>query len=171
MQGGWQPPPGGAPPGYPPGQGFAPPSPYGNPPGAQAPGLAPQYGHYEFNEYESSIIDKTATRAKQWGVISTVIGALQILGSCGMFSNATLATYLPTGIVAVVVGVTFIGVGNSLKAVTTTQGSDLMHLSQAMQKMTAAFTIEIVCTIVGFVLAAIALVVVLFFVIATAASQ
>ena len=190
MQGGWQPPPGGggygppgggggygapppggAPPGYggpPGGAGFAP-SPYA-PPGH--PGvMSPQYGTYEFNEYENSIIDKTASRAKLWGIISTTVGALQILASCGMFASATFATYLPAGIVAIVVGVTFIGAGNSLKSVVTTQGNDLMHLMQAMQKMSSAFIIEIICAIVGFVLAVIAMILLVFVFAVVAASQ
>jgi len=196
MQGGWQPPPGGGgygppgggygppgggppsaggPPGYgapPPGQGYAPPNPYGAPAGPPAMmGMTPQYGNYEFNEYENSIIEKTADRAKLWGIISTTIGALQVLGSCGMFASPSLATYLPAGIVAIVVGVTFIGAGNSLKAVVTTQGNDLMHLMQAMQKMSSAFIIEIVCAIVGFVLAVIGILLVMFVFVAVAASQ
>jgi hypothetical protein len=194
MQGGWQPPPGGggygppgggygAPPpggGGPPGYGGAPPgapgfapNPYGGaPPQMMGPGMmAPQYGNYEFNEYENSIIDKTASRAKLWGIISTTIGALQILGSCGMFASPTLATYLPAGIVAIVVGVTFIGAGNSLKSVVTTQGNDLMHLMQAMQKMSTAFIIEIICAIVGFVLAVLGMILLMFVFVAVAASQ
>jgi hypothetical protein len=160
-------------PGYgaPPGQGYTPPNPYG---GAQPPamlGMTPHYGNYEFNAYENSIIDKTASRAKLWGIISTTIGALQIIGSCGMFASPTLATYLPAGIVAIVVGITFIGAGNSLKSVVTTQGNDLMHLMQAMQKMSTAFIIEIICSITGFVLAAIALVIVMFVLVAAAATQ
>ncbi|MBN9166012.1 MAG: hypothetical protein J0I07_34000 [Myxococcales bacterium] len=190
MQGGWQPPPGGG--GYgPPGSygapptaggyggapsqmpGHAPPGPYGapqgGPPGMQ--GITPQYGTYEFNPYENSIIEKTASRAKLWGIISTTIGALQIVGSCGMFASAHLATYLPAGIVAIVVGVTFIGAGNSLKAVVTTQGNDLMHLMQAMQKMSSAFIIEIVCAVIGFVLAVVAMIIVMFVLVAAAATS
>jgi hypothetical protein len=195
MQGGWQPPPGGgggygppgggygAPPpggGGPPGYGGAPPgapgfapNPYGGaPPQMMGPGMmSPQYGNYEFNEYENSIIDKTASRAKLWGIISTTIGALQIVGSCGMFASPSLATYLPAGIVAIVVGVTFIGAGNSLKSVVTTQGNDLMHLMQAMQKMSTAFIIEIICAIVGFVLAVLGVILLMFVFVAVAASQ
>jgi len=197
MQGGWQPPPGGGgygppggghggpppgggppsmggPPGYgaPPGQGYAP-NPYGGPQGGPPPmmGMAHQYGTYEFNDYENSIIEKTASRAKLWGIISTTIGALQVVGSCGMFASPTLATYLPAGIVAIVVGVTFIGAGNSLRAVVSTQGNDLMHLMQAMQKMSTAFIIEIICAIVGFVLAVIGILLVMFVFVAVAASQ
>lgn len=196
MQGGWQPPPGGGgygppgggyggpppgggppgmggPPGYggPPGQGFAPPNPYGVPQAGPPGMLTPQYGNYEFNDYENSIIEKTASRAKLWGIISTTIGALQIVGSCGMFASPSLATYLPAGIVAIVVGITFIGAGNSLKAVVTTQGNDLMHLMQAMQKMSTAFIIEIICAVVGFVLAVIGILLVMFVFVAVAASQ
>jgi hypothetical protein len=181
MQGGWQPPPGGGygppsggygPPGYgevPP-QGFAP-NPYGAPHAAPPGMMTLHYGTYEFNAYESSIIDKTASRAKLWGIISTTIGVLQIFGSCGMVANPTFATYLPTGIVAVVVGITFMGAGSSLKAVVTTQGNDLMHMMQAMQKMSSAFIIEIICAIVGFALAVIAAILVMFVFVAVAASR
>jgi hypothetical protein len=133
--------------------------------------LTPQYGNYEFNEYENSVIDKTASRAKLWGIISTTIGGLQILGSCGMVASPSLATYLPAGIVAIVVGVTFIGAGNSLKAVVTTQGNDMMHMMQAMQKMSSAFIIEIICAIVGFVLAVIGILLVMFVFVAVAATR
>jgi hypothetical protein len=131
----------------------------------------PQYGNYEFNDYENLVIDKTASRAKLWGIISTVIGALQIMGSCGMFASPQLATYLPSGIVAIVVGVTFIGAGNSLKNVVTTQGNDLMHLMQAMQKMSAAFIIEIICSVVGFVLAVVGILLLMFVFVAVAATR
>ncbi|MBX3204633.1 MAG: hypothetical protein KF764_06160 [Labilithrix sp.] len=163
----------GGPPGYggaPPGQGFAPPNPYGAPQAGMM-GMTPQYGDYEFNDYENSIIDKTASRAKLWGIISTTIGALQVLGSCGMFASPSLATYLPAGIVAIVVGVTFIGAGNSLKSVVTTQGNDLMHLMQAMQKMSTAFIIEIICALVGFVLAIIGIILVTFVLVAAVAAS
>lgn len=134
-------------------------------------GMTPQYGTYEFNDYENSVIDKAAGRMKLWGIISTVIGALQFLGSCGMFVDAKYATNLPTGIVAIVVGITFMGAGNSLKSVVTTQGNDLMHMMQALQKMGSAFLIETICTIVGFILMAIVLVLVAFVFVAVAASQ
>lgn len=154
----------------PPQGGFAQ-NPYGAPQAAMPGMMQPQYGNYEFNEYENSVIDKTASRMKLWGVISTTIGALQIVGSCGMFASPNLATYLPAGIVAIVVGVTFMGAGNSLKSVVTTQGNDMMHLMQAMQKMSTAFIIEIICAVVGFVLAVLGILLVMFVFVAAAASQ
>ena len=41
------------------------------------------------------------------------------------------------------------------KLVSPLDGNDLMHLMQAMEKMSTAFIIEIICAIVGFVLAVI----------------
>lgn len=189
--GGYGQPPPGAPPGAPPGGmggppgygappgggGYQPPNPYGAPQGGPQMGqmgmgaMAPQYGNYEFNDFENSVIDKTAGRAKLWGIISSVIGALQLLGSCGMVANPSFATYLPSGIIALVVGITFIGVGNSLKSVVQTQGNDMMHMMQAMQKIGSAFMIQIIATIVGVVLLAIIMVLTMFVLVAAAASQ
>jgi hypothetical protein len=148
-------------------------NPYGAPQGMSgAPGMmSGSYGSYEFNEMENSIIDKTAGRAKLWGVISTTIGALQCLASCGAVANPTMATNLPSGIIAVVVGITFMGVGSSLKMVVQTQGNDLMHMMQALQKMGSAFMVQIICTIVGFVLAVLIFMLLAFVLVAAAASQ
>ncbi|MDB4941844.1 MAG: hypothetical protein JWP97_1378 [Labilithrix sp.] len=195
MQGGWQPPPGGGggqgygapPPGYPTGQqqGYAgtpsmnpyPPNPYGAPQQPGMGGMPPMmgggasYGNYEFNDTENAIIDKAASRAKLWGIISAAIGGLQVLSSCGAVANAGLATNFPSGVVAIIVGVTFLGLGNSLKAVVQTQGNDLMHMMQALDKMSSAFMVQIVCAIIGFVLTAIAFVIIAFVLVATAASR
>ena len=185
------PPPGGAPPGAPggppgygqppPGGGYAPQNPYGQQQGGpqmgqmgggMPMGMNPaQFGNYEFNDFENSIIDKTAGRAKLWGIISTVIGGLQLVGSCGMVANASYATYLPSGIIALVVGITFIGVGNSLKSVVQTQGNDMMHMMQALQKLGSAFMIQIIATIIGIVLVALIMVLAMFVLVAAAASH
>jgi len=180
MQGGWQPPPGGGsgygapPPGYgPPQPGYGPPGMPPNPyaaPGAQ-PTFGAQYGNYEFNELENGIIDKCASRAKMWGWISASLGALQLLGGgCGAFANPGMAAYVPAGIVALIVGISFIGVGNSLKAVVDTQGNDLAHMMSALEKLGGAFLIQAIASIIMIVLVAI---VVLFmvFAVAVAASR
>ena len=187
------PPPGGAPPGAPGGPpgygapppgagGYAPQNPYGQqqggpqmggmPGGGMPMGMNPaQFGNYEFNDFENSIIDKTASRAKLWGIISTAIGGLQLLGSCGMVANASYATYLPSGIIALVVGITFIGVGNSLKSVVQTQGNDMMHMMQALQKLGSAFMIQIIATIIGIVLVALIMVLAMFVLVGSAVAS
>lgn len=189
MQGGWQPPPGGGGYGAPPGGGgYGAPPPGGAPPGygappsmgfAQNPYGAPQmggamggsYGNYEFNDMENSIIEKTAGRAKLWGIISIVVGALECMSSCGAFASLEYAKNLPIGIVGIVVGVSFLGVGNSLKMVVQTQGNDSMHMMQAMQKISGAFMIQIICAIVGFALYMLVAFVIAMFFVAAAASQ
>lgn len=175
MQGGWQPPPGGG--------NFGPPRTSG-PPGSYVPNPyagptapSPQYppgqygGGYEYNAQENAVIDRTASRAKLWGYISTVLGICQILGSCGMVSNSLLGMYLPTGIVAIIVGITFIGVGNSLKAIVTTQGNDMLHTMQAFQKLSSAFIVQIVCALVGFVLAVVVILCAMLLFVASAATR
>jgi hypothetical protein len=132
--------------------------------------MSPQYGNYEFNEYENSVIEKAAGRMKLWAIISTVVGAIQLVGSCGMFVDPKFATNLPTGIVAIVVGITFVGAGNSLKSVVTTQGNDLMHMMQALQKMGTAFLIQAICAIVSFVLVIIVFALIAFVWVAAAAT-
>ncbi len=109
------------------------------------------FGAYEFNAYENTILSATARKARLWGVISTVVGALQVLGSCGMVYSPLYASGLPAGVVAIVIGLTFVGVGNSLRYVVVTQGDDIKHLMQALEKMSTAFTINIACTIIGVV--------------------
>jgi hypothetical protein len=133
--------------------------------------MGAQFGNYEFNDFENSIIDKSAGRAKLWGIISCVIGGLQILGSCGMVSNAQYATYLPSGIIAIVVGITFIGVGNSLKSVVQTQGNDMMHMMQAVQKLGSAFLIQAIAYIIYAIVVALLIVLLMFVFVAVAASR
>ena len=164
-----QPPGGGGPPGYggPPPQGFAP-NPYGAP-GAPQGLMQPQYGNYEFNDYENSVIDKVASRAKLWGIISTVVGSFYLLSSCGFFFKGDLLMNFPGGVVAIVVGIVFMGAGSSLKAVVTTQGNDMQHLMTAFQKMSTAFIIQIGCAIAGVALGFIVFMLLAFVIAASAA--
>jgi hypothetical protein len=131
----------------------------------------PSYGTYEFNDTENSVIDKAASRAKLWGIISIVVGVLQCFASCGALAKPDMATYFPTGIIAIIVGVTFLGVGNSLKAVVQTQGNDIAHMMQALQKMSSAFTVQIVCAILGFLLAILVFMLAAFVLVAAAATS
>lgn len=157
MQGGWQPP----------GPGPTGPTHYAGAPGgpAAAPGMpashAPgmPFGHYEFNPYENAILAKTAGRARLWGAISALLGFVQMGASCGMVARADLAAALPLGLIGVIVGFTFVGVGNSLRSAVDTRGNDLSHLMQALQKLGAAFMIQAVCTVLAFVMAVLVLVV------------
>jgi hypothetical protein len=111
--------------------------------------MTPMFGHYEFNAYENSILEKTAARAKLWGIISAVLGVIECLAGIGGIFSPSFLVPLPLGIVAIVVGITFIGVGNSLGSAVTTRGNDLMHVMQAMEKLNTAFLIEVICHLIG----------------------
>jgi hypothetical protein len=82
-----------------------------------------------------------------------------------------MATNLPAGIVGIVVGISFLGVGNSLKAVVQTQGNDVAHMMQALEKMGGAFLVQIICAIAGFVLTVIAMLIVAFVFMAVVAAS
>jgi hypothetical protein len=199
MQGGWQPPPGGGggygqPPGAPAGGGYGAPPPGGPPPGGApggygappaqpgyggapygggAPGAPPapvQWGGYEFSEAENAVIAKTAGRAKLWGIISIVVGSLYTLSTCGAFASPTFLTNLPSGVIGIVVGIFFVSVGNALNAVVQTQGNDIQHIMEALQKMGTAFLVQIITTLVGVGLAVLVIVLMMFVFAAAAAS-
>jgi hypothetical protein len=120
------------------------------------------YGHYEFSQMENQIIERAATRTRVWGIISIILGVLELLGTVGAIASPGLIIYLPQGIVSIIIGTTFLGAGNSLRAVVDTQGNDVPHMMTAIQKLGSAFNIQIIVTVVGAVVVALALVVVLF---------
>lgn len=143
------------------GYGQPPPNPYA--PAGAAPGMGfGGYGQYEFNETENATIGKTAGRARTWGIIAIIIGAIEVLSGFAFFVSPGLLLNFFTGIVQIVIGVTFLGVGGSLKSVVTTQGNDLEHMMQALNKISTAFMIQIIMAIVQAVLIAIGIVLVIF---------
>lgn len=136
--------------------GYGAPSPYAlQPAGAFAPPGWGGFGQYEFNELENGIIGKTAGRAKTWGIISIVIGALYLLSALFFILSPALLLNIAPGIGGIIVGISFVGVGNSLSSVVATQGNDVQHMMEATQKLGGAFLTQIIVTIVQVVLYAI----------------
>ncbi|MCH7716925.1 MAG: hypothetical protein IH876_12405 [Gemmatimonadetes bacterium] len=95
---------------------------------------------YEFTVPQNVIIQKTATYTKLWGIISIVLGALQIL-----------LGPLPAGIVSIVIGLVFVGVAGSLKAVVVTEGNDIDHMMAALKKLGNAFLIQVIAMVAAVV--------------------
>jgi hypothetical protein len=124
--------------------------PQGMPMGMPTPGYG--FGKYEFNDMENSIIAKTAGRAKVWGIISIVIGALYLFSALFFFLSPGLLINVAPGIGGIIVGISFVGVGNSLTSVVQTQGNDVEHMMQAMQKLGTSFLTQIIVLIVQVVL-------------------
>lgn len=177
-----QPQPYGPPPGQPP--------PYGSPAGTLPSGFGqpqqpmqqpyagapmPQvsyggYGNYEFNDMENATIAKAAGRARMWGIISIVIGVLYVISGFFAVAQPALLPNLASGAKDIVVGIVFLGVAGSLTQVVQTQGNDVQHMMQALDKLSTSLMVQIVVTIVGVVLGAILMVLGMIFFVALAAS-
>lgn len=172
--------------GPPPGQ----PPPYGSPAGTLPSGFGQQqpmqqqpyaggpmpqvsyggYGNYEFNDMENAVIAKAAGRARMWGIISIVIGALYVISGFFAVSQPALLPNLASGAKDIVVGIVFLGVAGSLTQVVQTQGNDVQHMMQALDKLSTSLMVQIIVTIVGVVLGAILMLIGMIFFVAFAAS-
>ncbi|CAN5592750.1 hypothetical protein BH09MYX1_BH09MYX1_29140 [soil metagenome] len=157
------------------------PSGFGQPGGGPMPqpyagGPMPQvsyggYGNYEFNDRENAVIAKAAGRAKLWGIISIVVGVLYTLSGFFFFLSPGLLTNFASGIKDIIVGIVFIGVAGSLTSVVQTQGNDVQHMMQALDKLATSLMVQIIVTIVGVILGGILMVVGMLVLVAAAASS
>jgi uncharacterized protein involved in cysteine biosynthesis len=129
------------------------------------------YGQYEFNDLENGIIASTAGRARLWGIISIVVGGLNTLAGFLFFVQPALLANLFSGIVSIIVGVSFLGAAASLSNVVNTQGNDVAHMMEALKKVSSALMVQIVTTIIGFVLALVAVALAVLFFAAMASSS
>ncbi len=124
-----------------------PPPPYGPAPGQQSP-------QYEFGPQENDTIRRVAGRASSWGAVSIVVGVFQVLGSFAAMRGkvGTGLGQLAGGIVSVLVGVAFRGVGSSFKAVVETHGNDIGNLLAALRSLDRAFLTQLVAVVAAFCL-------------------
>ncbi len=121
------------------------------------PGGTLSTGHYEFNETENATIADAGARAKLWGVASFITGALALVGLIvallfkdeliqhGLESNYItifVVTLVPVVLTHLVISMLYIGAGKSLQAVVHTQGNDIEHLMQSINKLGTAFLVE-----------------------------
>ena len=87
--------------------------------------------------------------------ISGIAFALNVGAKLGPEFGAILlgvvvAALLPTAIVYLSVGVFYMRSAESIGAIATTQGHDLPHLMEALQKLRVAFQIEVIVGILAF---------------------
>jgi hypothetical protein len=139
--------------------------------GGAAPGGGLSTGFYEFGHADNAVLEKTGSRARWWGILSLVGGVFGLLlallfvfgilltgatsklgAGAGIISAAILGFVGPISLVYLVVGRLYMGAGSALVAVVETQGNDVEHLMQALDKMARAFRLEVIMTIGAFVL-------------------
>jgi hypothetical protein len=138
-------------------------------PAAAPGGLAT--GAYEFDSFQNQQIEATASRTRMWGIVSLIGGILGLLGTVvfviamvaanvvaelgergAVVAAMVLGFLAPIALVYTVVGKLYIDSGNSLRAVVTTEGNDVQHLMQALDKLANAFRIEVIMSVIAFVL-------------------
>ena len=138
--GGWGQPPGGG--GQPPGGGGGYGHPSGGPAWGQPPGFGGPGGHYEFSARENQTIEKVALWTKVLAIVLFVEALLSLVqvNILGALVNAGM-------------GVLFLQSGQALSKVVTSQGSDLLHMMNALKNLSLVFLIRIiVMAIVGVLL-------------------
>lgn len=142
-----------------------------NPYAAPSAGYAPPQGgaqagsteNYEFNAVENETIAKLAKRARIWGVVSAIGGALACLGSLGgtlaagvgmtSIPDKDVATLMGVfvlgGLIALawsaarlVIGLRYISAGKNLDLVVTTEGNDVALAVDATENMGKAFWLD-----------------------------
>jgi hypothetical protein len=128
-------------------------------------------GDYEFSQYENQVIERLGGRIKWWGMLSIAFGSLAVLGVLGfgltigavassangpvglLFIGGAIVIAIPIVLVYLVTGGLYVGSGKAFKEVVRTQGNDVEHILNALQKMGKAFYIEILMTVLAFGLA------------------
>jgi hypothetical protein len=110
------------------------------------------WGDYELRPRERQIVTRAGGRARLWGWISITVGVAQVIVSLFSRETPSLLAYLPMGVIAIVIGVAFAGVGNALVEVNLSYGSSVRPLMRALDRLGTALTVQIVTTMVGVVL-------------------
>lgn len=116
-------------------------------PDAPPPSLSS--GSYEFTDDENLSIERAGTSSTVWSVCA-VVGAL-LLGTLALLQfvldnirGAILV--LPLFMVCAVAGWLYFGTGRALKKVVDTEGNDVEHLMQALDRIAKAFRNEVIVT-------------------------
>ncbi len=122
-----------------------------------SPGGSLSTGHYEFTDAENEKIALVGARATLWGYISIITGVLALIGlvvslvfkdeliSHGLEPNYVtvfVVALVPIVLTHLVISMLYMGAGKSLQAVVHTQGNDIEHLMQSLDKLGTAFLVE-----------------------------
>ena len=114
-----------------------------------------KHAGYEFSSTANQVIHRTSRIAAAWGLISIVLGSLQVLvGALSPPVRGSAMVLIPSGLVQIVVGVFFRQASQSLQEVVATEGHDVSHMMLGLHRLGTAFLAQIIVTIVTFLAAA-----------------
>jgi hypothetical protein len=132
--------------------------PYGQNPYGQPPAAPPAGGSYEFTQPENVVIGRLGSRAKTWGIISIIVGAIMlilgvvvIIAIDNAIATAAGAVIAAAALQPVVSGAFYLGAGGAFSNVVNTQGNDIPHMMSAMGKLTNAMRVEAIVAIIAMV--------------------
>ena len=101
---------------------------------------------YEFDEGENAVFSSLASGMKFVGVVLMILGALSILSAlAGNFGAAV------NGVIYLLIGIWTRSAANSIRAIVDTEGSDIMHLMNAMGHLKKLFNLQKWLLIIGMV--------------------
>ena len=107
---------------------------------------------YEFSNDENGTIGTAGARARVWGVMSIAFGVIQMLTGLLLLPKGGMMpiAHFVGGPISLAVGFTILGVAAAFRQVVDTKGNDVQHMMAALKKLTTAYTIQIVVTVVAF---------------------
>lgn len=111
---------------------------------------------YEFAPAENAVIGRTARWVTWWGWIAVAAGIILIVGGLTTWGEGGLAQVLLGGIY-ILIGVYFRSAGRSLARVVDTTGRDLSHLMEALDRLTAAFRVQVILVVAMVLMAIVAI--------------
>ena len=120
--------------------------------GYSAHGHAPVAAPYEFGPDQNRVIDRVASRIQGFGIVSIVLGALQIIGGVVLLTQSIRGVgQIVAAIVAIVVGIIYTRGAKRFRDVVKTAGDDVGHLMAALDEVGKAFMVQLVMVAVAFV--------------------
>jgi hypothetical protein len=114
--------------------------------------VSPPSVQYEFREAENVVISDCGGRARIWGILCILAGAVQLVASLlnivRLIPGNGAIFSLPAGAFNILLGVYFMRAGGALQSVVDTRGNDITLMMDALRSFSRAFLVQIIATAV-----------------------
>jgi hypothetical protein len=121
--------------------------------------------HYEFNEAQTAVIAKLASRLRLAGLAQIVFGLCDFLGSCHLQRSegaiSMTSSSSPFDIALVIAGAFMISSAASFSKIVSTRGWDMSHLMLALRSYSRSVLVQFIAYVVMAVLFVIAVALIL----------
>jgi hypothetical protein len=107
---------------------------------------------YEFDEGSNRVIGSCGNRARIFGILCAISGAVQLLAAVAGLVALTASSgswfLIPSGLFNLALGMLFTRAGTSLTKVVTTRGNDVSLMLHALEHLSKAFMVQIAASVV-----------------------